>query len=348
MDYDIVTDIKQAAKWLKEASSCFPGDGVAQYYSVTAKWQSPSLNLAGEIIPLFYSVSEFLNDKSYAEKADELALLIMDKKFRQVENIYTIPVFQAGQIILGLMNFYKYSAYEKAFFLAVKLAQWLCSIQDPDGTWKYVFEHEKERRFFAYDSKSAYILLELWRMTGITRFYNCADKNLSFVLSRQLATGWYQDNSQSPGSDAELRYIAYVMDSILRSGILLKDNRYINSAKICADTVLKMQKIKGDLSMKYNKQFNQISTKTCCAGSAQTAIVWFNLYDVYKDNKYFEGALKVNNFLRQIQKENCWKTKGAVLSERGSRVYSAYATLYFVQSLMHQYKTCMKKGKKSI
>ncbi|GEM_PF-2173456 len=343
---DITIKIKKAAGRLMDAASCYPADGIAQYYSLNSKWYMPSINLAGEIIPLFYDLSEFLNDETYRKKACELAELIMDKKFRTVENLYTLPVFQASQIMSGLLEFYKHESDDKALYLIVKIAEWLASIQDPDGKWKYIFEGEKEIRFLTYDTRSAYVLLELWKLTGISRFYNCADKNIKFVLSQQLSNGWYRNNSPYPEDEAELRYIAYVMNSVLWSGIILEDKRYINSAKICADTLIKMQNNKGDLPVKYNKLFHPVATKTCCAGNAQIAIALFDLFEVCEDQKYLESALRINKSLCEIQNTNSdsGKIGGAILSERGSRIYSSYATMYFIRSLLKHYEMVLNEG----
>jgi hypothetical protein len=122
-------------------------------------------------------------------------------------------------------------------------------------------------------------------------------KNAEYCVSRQRPNGWLPDCCLSDPNAPLLHTLAYSMQGLFNIGKLAKRDGLIESAQLLADAELRIMRDDGFLPGRQREDFSAAVEWCCLTGSAQTSIVWGELYLVTKDEKYRSAVCTVNAYL---------------------------------------------------
>ena len=135
-------------------------------------------------------------------------------------------------------------------------------------------------------------MIRLWmssvcisKLTGKEKFKEAAVRNLDWVVDKKMQqNGWFEDcdNTVKRNDRPILHTIAYTLDGLIDSGLLLKEKKYIdaatNGAKVLTDPFFRRAFLEG----RYDRNWNG-SEYLICTGGAQMAIVWMKLFQADND-----------------------------------------------------------------
>lgn len=340
--------LREAIDWLLQAQNISYDNGF-RTFNIVEGWSSSYPETSGYIIPTLLNFSVRYRDKSIISKLIDCSewLLNIQKKSGGWQSLYVAHdkpevVFNTAQIVRGLMAIYNYTKDEKYLNATIKACDWLCSVQEDEGYWKEQAFMQVER---VYDSYVDFPLLMVYNITGNKLYKESAIKNLYWIINKKQKTnGWFEDcdNTIKHNNKPILHTIAYTIDGLLDSGILLDDNLIIASARKSADALLNIFLKEGKLKGRFDKNWKG-SEYMICTGCAQIAIVWMKLYKHFGSEKYIEAARRMNNLLLSIQSRNYVESKSTRGAMPGSfPIWGKYepfsfpnwATKYFADSLM--------------
>ncbi len=133
--------IARAVNWLLKAQKVTGDDGMGSFHLVNG-WSSSYPETTGYIIPTLLQYASAKNDTNITESAIKAADWLVEiqrppggwQGGRVNENKPPV-VFNTAQIIRGLIPVHRVTKNKKYLDSAVKAADWLCSIQDKEGTW---------------------------------------------------------------------------------------------------------------------------------------------------------------------------------------------------------------------
>ena len=341
--------LARAINWLLWAQESTPDDGMGSFHLVNG-WSSSYPETTGYIIPTLLQFASVRNDDNIRDAAIKAADWLISiqrppggwQGGRVNENKPPI-VFNTAQIIRGMIAVYKLTRDPKYLESAKKAGDWLCGIQDEDGSWTRYALMGKSR---VYDSYVSYPLLMLHRETTMEKYLHHAKKNLDWIVdSKQHVNGWFQDadNTVKRNSRPILHTIAYTVDGLLDSGIYLNERKYIEAARKAADVLKEKFDKDGFLHGRYDKDWNG-SEHMILTGCAQISIVWQKIAHFSGLKDFADSAMNMNSMLirmqtRKIRKESK-DTLGAI---NGSFplwgryepfAYPNWATKYFADALM--------------
>ena len=338
--------LNDAIKWLCHAQGKSNDSGFCTYRIVEG-WSSSYPETSGYIIPTLLEYAVKYNHESVVKNLIDCAnwLLSIQKSSGGWQSMYVEDnrpeiVFNTGQVVRGMIAVYKYTNEKKYLNAAIKACNWLCNIQEEDGSWqKHAFMNTKR----VYDSYVSEPLLQLHAITQEERYKQAAIKNLYWIIEKkQKNNGWLEDcdNTIKHNDKPVLHTIAYTIDGLLDSGIYLNDTKLVSSAQKTADQLLHIFERKQELNGRYDKDWNG-SQYMICTGCAQISIVWMKLYKKTNDGKYYNAASKMNALLIYIQKQNDGEnTKGAlpgsfpVWGRYEPFSFPNWGTKYFADALM--------------
>lgn len=143
-------------------------------------------------------------------------------------------------------------------------------------------------------------MIELFMITGRECYANAAKANIEWALSNQLDNGWFKECTFLRNELPVTHTIAYTIQGILESGIILNNQKYIEKAKKSADALLSLQREDGFLSGIFDPRWNGKVKWSCLTGNAQISIIWLSLYQITTDNKYLSAAKKANKYLKSL------------------------------------------------
>lgn len=176
--------------------------------------------------------------------------------------------------------------------------------QDKNGNWtKKIFAsgiEDKIYRFLrvlshSYNTRTAWALLEAWKITKDDNYKKAAIKNLNLVLSRQLKNGYYLDSTNIT------HFLVYTARGFLEAGLILNNKKYIESSKKFADGCLQLIKEDGFFPGEINMNFKTKTKSSYLSANAQISILFSKLFKITKNKKYQDASLNLLHYLKRKQ-----------------------------------------------
>lgn len=344
VNHDVGKNMKHliaAMQWICRAQDANPGGGVSGWYDITKNtWVADYPETTGYIIPTFFDFYRLTKKEEYKIRAVKMADWECEVQMSQgaiqsglVSQCQKTPtVFNTGQVILGWVRAFQETKDKKYLESFKRAADWLCEIQDTDGAWRKGSSLIVKNSLNTYNTRVAWALLEVYFALPHSdhKYLNSAINNINWAIEQQNENGWFENNSFDDNSQPLLHTIAYAISGILEAGILLKMEMFIKSATIAADALISKQLPDGSLYGKYNNNWFPTVKWSCLTGNAQMAIIWFELFEVTKNQKYLIAAKKMNNYLKTTQDliTSDLNIKGGI---KGSQpIYGGYVSYCYI------------------
>ena len=326
--------VNKAIEWLLTAQNSNKDGGVAALYSLYQGWHVSYSETTGYIIPTMFNYYEKTKNRSIRKNALRMAEWELTKQLPSgafpggaTGNKEFPIVFNTGQVIFGMVRAYQEIKQQKFKSSAIKAANWLVSIQNKEGCWD---KNTYLNRAHTYNTRTAWALLRVHKMTKKEIYKKSAIKNIEWALKQQFDNGWFKNNTFHKNQEPLLHTIAYSIRGILEAGIYLKNKGYINAAKKSADLLMEKQKKDGSLAGSFDQNWNCNVSWSCLTGNSQTAIIWLRLHSLTKNKKYLISAKKINQFVKSTQ--NIYsRNKGIKGGIKGAYpIYGRYAPFCYI------------------
>jgi SAM-dependent methyltransferase len=289
--------------WLLRGLRVGGATGFPAAYRWGSGWGAPYPETTGYIIPTLLNYIKYDGNRSAelqaaAQKAGDwlLSIQLAGGSFPGYGTTDPI-VFDTGQIIFGLVALYRQTADHQYLLAARCAADWLIGQQEPDGSWiKYTYNGVPH----AYHSRVAWALLVLDQIYPKDDYRSAAIKSLDWVVAQQQTNGWFNHVSFDRLERASLHTIAYTIQGLLESGLVLNNHMYIQRAKLAADQLLNLSR-REELHSFYSPDWHPLSKSDCLVGLAQVALVWLRLFGYTQGLPYYDEAAKIINYLKSQQ-----------------------------------------------
>ncbi len=300
--------IQATIDWLCAAQDADQPGGVSAFYDVReGKWGPLYPETTGYIIPTFFDAASYLNNDNYRQRALRMAnwllTLQLDSGAFPIGPLWPDwerqpIVFDTGQILFGLVRAYQETGEEMFLAAARKAGDWLVAIQDTDGAWR---KHTSQGFVHTYNVRSALGVLLLAKASNQDVYQEAAVRNLRWAITQQDPDGWYQNAGFTPQEDPLTHTIAYTIEGLLESGIILSDEPMIASARLAADALRARQAEDGFLRARYGPGWESSLDWSCLTGTAQMGMIWSRLYWLTGREDDRQAAAEANLYLKRRQ-----------------------------------------------
>jgi uncharacterized protein YyaL (SSP411 family) len=257
----------------------------------------------GYIIPTFLNWAAATGDDSTIGRAQRMADWELETQLGDgaiPDLVADQPViFDAGQVLFGLVAMYRHTQDERYLEGARKAAEWLLAAQDADGVWRSGTDAGGPGR--VYNARSAWAVCEYARLTGESRFEEAMRRFLDWTLTREVAEGWYDNNCLTTDREPLLHTIAYTARGQLESGLLLGEPRYVEASRRTAAKLAATVDMDGRMPGRYRSDFSGAVGWACLTGMAQTSIIWRRHCEIADEPAFDEAANRVNHYLMRSQ-----------------------------------------------
>jgi len=350
------THLEAAMEWLCRGQDAAGGSGVSRSYTLRHMqshgrrgWLNAYPETTGYIIPTFYEYAATTGNAEYRERAGRMAAWEADVQLESgavqggvIGFPPTPAVFNTGQVLFGWSRAFRETGVERLRASARRAADFLVEAQEADGVWRRHASQYARAGVNLYDARSAWGLLEAWRVTEDERHRDAARRNLDYVVSRQHANGWFPDCCLDDNERPLLHTLAYTMEGLLEAGILLGEPRYVEAARRPADALVERLRPDGGLAGRFDASWRPAAGWSCLTGDAQTAIVWLRLYEETREPRYLDAARRLNRFVSQTQDLRAAdpgvrggiKGSHPIWGEYGSYEYLNWAAKFFADALL--------------
>lgn len=298
--------LEAAVEWLLEAQKATSDNGFGSYHMARG-WSASYPETTGYIIPTLLEYDRKFDQERMviaALKAADFLLSIQKEnggwQGGRIGEDKPAIVFNTGQVIRGMIAVFERTGQQKYLESAAKAGDWLASIQHPEGYWK---KHALMEEARVYDTFVDVPLIMLSTLTGKEKYKEVAVKNLDWVVEKKMQpNGWFEDcdNTVKRNDKPILHTIAYTLDGLIDSGLLLSEKGYTDAATIGAKVLMEQFLAQGNLKGRYDRNWKG-SEYLICTGGAQMAIAWMKLFKAGKGDNYKVAARKMLDFLVFIQ-----------------------------------------------
>jgi hypothetical protein len=294
--------------WLCAAQDAMAEGGVSAFYDLRAgTWGPPYPETTGYIIPTFFDFAAYSGDDSYRTRAVRMANWLVTLQLPG--GAFPIGplwpdweraplVFDTGQIIHGLVRVYEETQRDDFLASARSAGRWLVEIQDADGAWR---KFTSLGIVHTYNVRTAWGLLRLHQANPDPQICEAAVKNLTWAIQDQDDDGWFRNAHFRPGEPPLTHTIAYTIEGLLESGVILQDQQIIGAARRAADALRHRQGEDGFLRARYGPGWSSDLEWSCLTGDAQMAILWQRLYQLTGDLGYLQAVEMANTYVKQAQ-----------------------------------------------
>ena len=301
-------------QWLCRAQDHGGGSGVAAGYSLVDGWLPPYPETTGYIIPTFYDYAHVTGREEFYARARRMADWEIEVQlpsgavqagvYRGETSERMPAVFNTGQVILGLCRAFTETRDERYLAAATRAGNWLVAVQSTDGSWP-LRSPETETDLHAYDVRTAWSLLELQAVVKDKRYGEAARRNVEWTLAQQHENGWFENNaffvSGNKWSLPLTHTIAYVLEGMLEVWRLVPDKRYFEAVQKTAERLMRIFELRRFMPGEFDSAWKSTAKYSCLTGNAQIAGVWLGLFELTRDTRYLNAALKLNDYVKGTQ-----------------------------------------------
>jgi hypothetical protein len=303
-DLDAQRHLDAAMEWLKRAQDAGSDRGVSYGVRFGSDFQESYPETTGYICRTFVELSHRHRDETLLRRAVEMGEwevaiqmpsgAVMGGKLNARP---TPAVFNTGMVLLGWSALIRAGAGERCRAAAMRAADWLIAMQEPDGNWIRGNSEFALAGASLYNVKAAWGLCDLGAALNREDYIRAAVRNAEFCVQRQQPNGWFRDCCLSNPSSPLLHTIAYTMEGLIGIGELASRRDLVEAARTTADAQLRIMRSDGFLPGRQGSAFEAAVDWCCLTGSAQTSIVLSKLHGLTGERRYAEGARLVNRYL---------------------------------------------------
>lgn len=303
-DLDLQRHLHEAMEWLKRAQDAGSDRGVSYGVMFGQDFDVSYPETTGYICRTFIEQEQLTGDVDLLERAVamgdwEIAIQLPEGGVMagKLNPRPTPAVFNTGMVLLGWSALIQRTGEERFRRAARRACDWLLSMQEPDGRWV-----RGNSRFAAPDStlynvKAAWGLCEAGVALGQDRYVQAALRNAELCLSHQRPNGWLPDCCISDARAPLLHTLAYTMQGLIGIGKITGRDDLIGAARLLADAQIGIMRVDGYIPGRQYEDFSSAVDWCCLTGSAQTSIVWSELYLLTQEERYRTAVGRVNRFL---------------------------------------------------
>jgi uncharacterized protein YyaL (SSP411 family) len=133
--------LSEVISWLQRAQDVTRDGGISGRYDLGRGWTSSYPETTGYIVPTLLKLAVVTKDHTFVDRAERCVRFLLSTQLQSgafpggeiAENRTKPSPFNSAQIVHGLLAWYRHAGDERALQTAIRAAEWLVSVQDPDG-----------------------------------------------------------------------------------------------------------------------------------------------------------------------------------------------------------------------
>jgi hypothetical protein len=356
---------RAAVDWLLLAQAATKDDGVALgYFPCDASadgWRASYPETTGYIITSLLAYAERHGDAAVAAAAMRMARWEMAVQMLSgavqggpvcPPERQTAAAFNTGMVLDGWCSAYLHQPDATLLAAARAAADFLVNDLDERLYFRTNGAFVSKGEIKTYTCLCAWAIYRFGAIAGEDAYKNKAVAVIEAALRQQQPNGWFAHNCLTR-SDAPLTHtIGYTLQGVLEVGLLADRTDFVDAVRKTIDAMIPGIGPSGFLPGRFYGDWEPAGFSSCLTGSAQIAIVCYQLAIKTGQAQYRDAADKLVNYLKglQLRQSGDEAVVGAIAGSFplfGGYMRAGYpnwATKYFLDALMLQGNTKGARG----
>lgn len=243
--------------------------------------------------------------------------------------IGTMPVrsiiFNTGMVLHGWVDLIE-AGHEKYTGAALRAAQFLTRTLHGDGTWDAA--HEYAGIPHTYNARVAWAMLRFGFLHGDEETVVAARRQLDWVLTQQLANGWFRSCLFKVNTTPTTHGIAYTLRGLLESHAMTGNERYLEAVRRTSDVLVRQLHSRGRIPANWTRDWRAATKHECLTGTVQLGGVWLRLFQITGEARYLEAGVKAVDVAMSFQEQTgAPAVRGALAGS--APIWGRYAPLQY-------------------
>ena len=304
-DVNLDRHLAEAIAWIKRAQDAGTDRGVSYGARFGGDFTASYPETTGYIIQTFVEQFLITGDADFLNRAIEMGDWEIDIQMdsgavrggRMSAEAPTPALFNTGMVLLGWCALAQVTGFDRYKDAARRAAEWLVQIQEPNGDWLKGHSQFTMPGPGLYRVKVAWGLCEAGVVLGEQRYVDAGLANALFCMTQQRPNGWFPACCLSDPKRPLLHTLAYTMQGLVNIGRITGRADVIRSVRLLADAELRLMTQDGFLPGRQDARLKAASRWCCLTGTAQTSIVWSELFTMTGEPAYYYAARRANRYL---------------------------------------------------
>ncbi len=303
-DLDLQHHLRAGLEWLKRAQDAGNDRGVSYGVEFGQDFDLSYPETTGYVCQTFVEQADVTGERDLLERAVamgdwEIAVQLPEGAVMggKLNSEPTPAIFNTGMVLLGWCALIERTREDRFSVAARRAADWMVSIQGQEGNWIRGNSEFAKPGSTLYNVKAAWGLCQAGVTLGDDRYVEAALRNAEHCISRQASNGWFPDCCLTDPLAPLLHTLAYTMQGLIGIGKLTGRSDLISAARRLADAQIGIMRPDGHIPGRQTATFSAAVDWCCLTGSAQTSIVWGELFMLTGEKKYRLASHRVNRYL---------------------------------------------------
>jgi hypothetical protein len=173
---------------------------------------------------------------------------------------------------------------------AERAVSWLAAEQEKEGYW---IRNSYNSLPHSYYTMVDWALLRYFKLTEDEQAKRVALRHLDWTLGNQLESGWIEYSAFTTHELPLTHNLSYTTQGLVESGKILGEERFLSAAKKATLPLLEHFKKNGNIPARFCCDWQPAVRWECVTGNSQTAIVWRELGEYYRDAEWNDWSEKL-------------------------------------------------------
>jgi hypothetical protein len=205
-------------------------------------------------------------------------------------------VFNNGQIVLALVDYYNHYNDSNALKAAQLSADWILKVQDDDGAWRQFTLHQ-----LSSNTRTAWALIKLGQTLNENKYQNAGIRNIEYALQLQNQHDYFTENGFDENEIPTTHTIGYALRGIVGAAMELKKNTWIEAVERSYLHIVERTKSNGYLPGELDEDWKSDTAFCCLTGNCQLSVVGFLLTEQTGKQLYADTAIKLLQYVKERQ-----------------------------------------------
>lgn len=291
--------------WLLRSIAATGHKGSAHHYMPLLGWAPAYPETTGYIVETLLDYADLWQNDSLRTTALRQAEWLAEVQLPQGAfpggTVHVAPkpsTFNTAMVLFGLAKAYPLNPPLFAK-MGVPAANWLLNTLEEDGSWQH--------GAYIPGYVPAYYTFALW---GLLRWQkeiraithqSQLKKSLHFYAQKMRSDGTVSDWDFKPGAMAFTHTIAYTLQGLLESALLLEEQQIVEKVAESALLLWRERQKTGRTAGRYGKAWKADRSFTCPTGNAQLATLYHRLWGLTQEKTFNTAALALLEEAAQSQ-----------------------------------------------
>jgi hypothetical protein len=301
---DLALHLRACADWLVRAQDAGTDRGVSYGAALDGHFQASYPETTGYIITTFLDLARYYQERLYLDRAIEMGDWEIAVQMScgavmggRVNSSPTPALFNTGMVLLGWSALYRETQEPRFLEAADRAGRWMVELQDSDGNWRRGNSEFANSVATLYNVKAAWGLCEAGKLGVGEEAIRAAVRNAEYCLTRQKSNGWFAECDLEDPTQPLLHTIAYTLQGLIGIARLVDRPDFIRAAESTARGLIRLMTPDGFLPGRINDRFQGTVPWCCLTGTAQTSIVWSQLFALTGDEVFQTARCLANRYL---------------------------------------------------